>query len=199
MRTGLIARIDRETQAAQQGLPAWIKIKVNSIVDEQTIDALYRASQAGVSVDLVVRGICALRPGVPGLSENIRVRSILGRFLEHARIYAFANSLGADPNTPVLPGSAGIPGLPDVFIGSADLMHRNLIRRVEALVSITHERHVNGLITLIDRSMSDEVSTWHLEPDDTWTRRHRGNNDIPLSDIQQELITRQRQRLTLGH
>ncbi len=199
VRTGLIARIDRETQAAQQGLPAWIKIKVNSIVDEQTIDALYRASQAGVSVDLVVRGICALRPGVPGLSENIRVRSILGRFLEHARIYAFANSLGADPNTPVLPGSARIPGLPDVFIGSADLMHRNLIRRVEALVSITHERHVNGLITLIDRSMSDEVSTWHLEPDDTWTRRHRGNNDIPLSDIQQELITRQRQRLTLGH
>ncbi|HMC02771.1 MAG TPA: polyphosphate kinase 1, partial [Cellulomonadaceae bacterium] len=124
VRSGLIERIDREAAAARDGKPAWIKIKVNSMVDEDTIDALYRASQAGVPIDLVVRGICALRPGVPGLSETVRVRSILGRFLEHSRIFAFAASDG------LLSMSGGVPARaangPEVFIGSADLMHRNL-------------------------------------------------------------------------
>src|SRR5690606_11105843 len=107
-RSGLIERIEREIEHHRASKPAWVKFKVNSIVDERTIDALYRASRAGVPVDIVVRGICALKAGVPGLSENIRVRSILGRFLEHARIFAFANG-----------------GEPEAWIGSADLMHRN--------------------------------------------------------------------------
>jgi len=199
VRTGLIARIDREAEAARQGKPAWIKIKVNSIVDELTIDALYRASQAGVSIDLIVRGICALRPGVPGLSENIRVRSILGRYLEHARVFAFANALGSTGDESyVLPGSVNLPGLPDVFIGSADLMHRNLIRRVEALVSISDETHIQGLLALLDRSMSDEVSTWHLGSDNAWTRHNVNEDGEQLADLQRELITRQRKRLTIG-
>ena len=117
VRSGLIQRIRREEDAARAGKEAWIKIKVNSIVDEKTIDALYRASQAGVKIDIVERGICALKPGVPGLSENIRVRSILGRFLEHSRIYAFANSDGPQI------GEGPAAG-PEVWIGSADLMHR---------------------------------------------------------------------------
>ena len=115
VRSGLIQRIRREEDAARAGKEAWIKIKVNSIVDEKTIDALYRASQAGVKIDIVERGICALKPGVPGLSENIRVRSILGRFLEHSRIYAFANSDGPQI------GEGPAAG-PEVWIGSADLM-----------------------------------------------------------------------------
>src|SRR5690606_21285277 len=129
VRSGLVERIDREAEAARAGHEAWVKIKVNSVVDETTLDALYRASQSGVKVDLVVRGICAVRPGVPGLSENIRVRSVLGRFLEHSRIYAFANSVG-----PAI--GEGPDSGPEVYIGSADLMHRNLDRRVEALVRI---------------------------------------------------------------
>src|SRR5659263_532234 len=150
MRSGLIERIERETANHVLGLPAWILIKVNSIVDEATIDALYRASQAGVPVDLAVRGTCAVRPGVPGLSETIRVRSILGRFLEHARVLAFAN--GAEP---------------EVMIGSADLMHRNPDRRVEALVTVGPE-HAAELLDLLRLSMDDTTASWHLGPDGTW-------------------------------
>ena len=184
VRTGLVERIEREAAAAREGKPAWIKIKVNSMVDEATIDALYRASQDGVPVDLVVRGICALRPGVPGLSETIRVRSILGRFLEHSRIFAFANS------TP-LP-EAGFEG-PEVYIGSADLMHRNLDRRVEALVRVADPDQVAELVDLIDFSADDGTSSWHLEGDGTWVGHHRGP-DGPLVDLQAALIARQRRR-----
>jgi hypothetical protein len=133
-------------------------MKINSVVDETVIDALYRASQAGVQVDLVVRGICAVRVGVPGLSENIRVRSILGRFLEHSRIFAFANSAG-----PAL--AEGPESGPEVFIGSADLMHRNLDRRVETLIRISDPQHVGELIGLLDESMADTTASWHLMPD----------------------------------
>ncbi|WP_456845553.1 RNA degradosome polyphosphate kinase [Cellulomonas sp. P5_C6] len=184
VRAGLIERIDREAAAARDGHPAWIKIKVNSMVDEATIDALYRASRAGVSVDLVIRGICALRPGVPGLSENIRVRSILGRFLEHSRIFAFAAS---DP-----PEDASFEG-PEIYIGSADLMHRNLDRRVEALVRISDAEQVSELVELFDESMDDGTSSWHLEPDGSWVRHHLGP-DGPLADLQAVLINRQRRR-----
>jgi polyphosphate kinase len=187
VRSGLIERIEREAASARAGHEAWVRIKVNSAVDEATIDALYRASQAGVHVDLVVRGICALRPGVPGLSENVRVRSILGRFLEHSRIYAFANSAG-----PAI--GEGPESGPEVYIGSADLMHRNLDRRVEALVRITDEGQVAELLELMDRSMSDLTSTWHLQPDDTWVRHSVGPDGEPLEDLQASLVDRHRRR-----
>ncbi|AEG43176.1 RNA degradosome polyphosphate kinase [Isoptericola variabilis] len=191
VRSGLVERIEREAEAARAGHEAWVKIKVNSIVDEATIDALYRASQAGAKVDLVVRGICALRPGVPGLSENIRVRSILGRFLEHSRIYAFANSVG-----PAI--GEGPESGPEVFIGSADLMHRNLDRRVEALVRITDEGQIAELLELMELSMSDETATWHLQPDGSWVRHNVGPDGEPLRDLQEYLVRRHRRRPERG-
>jgi polyphosphate kinase len=191
VRSGLVERIDREAAAARDGKPAWVKMKVNSVVDEAIIDALYRASQAGVQVDLVVRGICAVRPGVPGLSETIRVRSILGRFLEHSRIFAFANSSG-----PAI--AEGPESGPEVYIGSADLMHRNLDRRVETLIRLTDETQISGLIDLIDASMSPGSASWHLAADGTWERHHLDEDGQPLADVQHDLIQRQRRRLSLG-
>ncbi|AEI13139.1 RNA degradosome polyphosphate kinase [Cellulomonas gilvus] len=185
VRAGLIERIEREADAARAGRPAWIKIKVNSMVDEATIDALYRASQAGVPVDLVVRGICALQPGVPGLSENIRARSILGRFLEHSRIFAFAHS---EPGP-----EDGFTG-PDVLFGSADLMHRNLDRRVEALVRVADPDQVAELVELIDESMAPTTAAWDLASDGTWSRTAHTPDGEPLVDLQSVLIARQRRR-----
>lgn len=187
VRTGLIQRIRREEDAARAGKEAWIKIKVNSIVDEKTIDALYRASQAGVKIDIVERGICALKPGIPGLSENIRVRSILGRFLEHSRIYAFANSDG--PQIGEGPASG-----PEVWIGSADLMHRNLDRRVEALVRITDPDQIDDLIRYVDLQMADSTSSWHMQPDGTYVRHSRDEEGRPLVDSQDYLIKRHQRR-----
>ena len=181
VRSGLIQRIRREEEAARAGKEAWIKIKVNSIVDEKTIDALYRASQAGVKIDIVERGICSLKPGVPGLSDNIRVRSILGRFLEHSRIYAFANSDGPQI------GEGPVSG-PEVWIGSADLMHRNLDRRVEALVRITAPEQVQELIDYVDLQMADTTSSWHMQPDGTYVRHSKDAEGKPLLDCQEYLI-----------
>lgn len=198
VRSGLIERIDREAQAAREGRPSWIKLKVNSMVDEETIDALYRASQAGVPVDLCIRGICALRPGVPGLSETVRVRSILGRFLEHSRVYAFAADAGVTEEVADIGREGGtlLPG-PEVYIGSADLMHRNLDRRVEALVRLSDPDQVAELVGLLDESMADETSSWHLGADGAWTRHSQGP-DGPLRDLQSTLIYRQRRRLGSG-
>ncbi len=187
VRSGLIQRIRREEDAARAGKEAWIKIKVNSVVDEKTIDALYRASQAGVKIDIVERGICALKPGVPGLSENIRVRSILGRFLEHSRIYAFANSDG--PQIGEGPASG-----PEVWIGSADLMHRNLDRRVEALVRITAPEQVDELIKYVDLQMADSTASWHMEADGTYVRHAKDEEGRPLVDCQEYLIKRHSRR-----
>ncbi len=177
IRRGLVDRVDREIDNHAQGRPAWVKVKANSIVDEKTIDALYRASQAGVPVDVWVRGICALKPGVPGLSENIRVVSVLGRFLEHSRAFAFAND-----------------GDPEVWIGSADLMHRNLDRRVEALVRIGERAHVRQLVDLFDLGFDPSLAAWHLCAQEGWVRHHRADDGTPLRDVQQVLIERTTKR-----
>ena len=187
VRSGLIQRIRREEDAARAGKEAWIKIKVNSIVDEKTIDALYRASQAGVKIDIVERGICALKPGVPGLSENIRVRSILGRFLEHSRIYAFANSDGPQI------GEGPAAG-PEVWIGSADLMHRNLDRRVEALVRIVAPEQIDELIEYVDLQMADSTASWHMQADGTYVRHCKDEEGRPLVDSQEYLIKKHTRR-----
>ena len=187
VRSGLIQRIRREEDAARAGKEAWIKIKVNSIVDEKTIDALYRASQAGVKIDIVERGICALKPGVPGLSENIRVRSILGRFLEHSRIYAFANSDGPQI------GEGPAAG-PEVWIGSADLMHRNLDRRVETLVRIVAPEQIDELIKYVDLQMADSTASWHMQADGTYVRHCKDEEGRPLVDSQEYLIKKHTRR-----
>lgn len=185
IRTGLIERIRREEKAALDGRPAWIKIKVNSLVDEKTIDALYRASQAGVKVDCVVRGICCLKPGIPKLSENIRVHSILGRYLEHSRIFAFANSEG--PQIGEGPASG-----PEAWIGSADIMHRNLDSRVEALIRIVDPTQIKALIDYVDLQMSDETSSWHEQQDGSYVRHNVGKDGKALQDAQVVLMRRHR-------
>ena len=187
VRSGLIERIQREEQAARDGKEAWIKIKVNSLVDERCIDALYRASQAGVKIEIVERGICALKPGVPGLSENIKVRSILGRFLEHSRIFAFANSQGPQI------GEGPVSG-PEVWIGSADLMHRNLDRRVEALVRITDPTEIQQLIDYVDLQMADSTSSWHMQADGGYIRHSVDAEGKPLIDCQSLLIAQHSRR-----
>lgn len=148
IRKGLIELINTEIANKKAGKAAWIRIKTNSLVDERIIDALYRASQAGVPVEIQVRGICCLRAGITGLSENIKVRSVLGRFLEHSRIYGFANA-----------------GAPVVYMGSADLMHRNLDRRIEALISIEDPEMQKYLLELIEIACADTTQSWRLGPE----------------------------------
>jgi polyphosphate kinase len=171
LRAGLLERIDREVEHHRAGRPARIRFKCNSLVDEAMIDALYRASMAGVPVDLWIRGICSLRPGVPGLSDRIRVRSVLGRFLEHSRAYEF---LGG--------------GSPECWIGSADLMHRNLDRRIEVLLSLG-EAHAAVVGRLMDLAFDPGTATWHLGPDGTW-ERHLFGDQGRLDDMQELLVTR---------
>jgi polyphosphate kinase len=161
IRSGLLTRIEREIELARQGRPAHIQFKTNHLVDEQTIDALYRASIAGVRVDLLVRTFCTIRAGVAGLSENIRVRSILGRFLEHSRIYYF----GGDGN-------------PEYWIGSADLMHRNLDRRVEVLCRVSDRQARAHLAELLDLAFDEGTSAWDLEPDGEWVRSAGAHHDV---------------------
>jgi polyphosphate kinase len=184
IRSGLLERINHQTERARDGLPARIQMKCNAIIDEAIIDALYRASMAGVPVDLWIRGICGLKPGVPGLSETIRVRSVLGRFLEHSRVYAFGHD---DPDDPG-----------EVWMGSADLMHRNLDRRVELLVSVTDPAEQAELRGLLDMAVHDTTSSWWLAPDGTWTRHHLDASGAPLLDIQEYLIRSRQGRAADG-
>jgi polyphosphate kinase len=165
LRPGLIDKIDQEIQNAKDGMPAGVQFKLNSLLDEEFIEKLYEASQAGVSVDLLIRGICAIRPGVAGMSENIKVRSILGRFLEHSRIFHFTNA-----------------GEDEYWIGSADLMGRNLNRRVESLVRVEKKVHKEYLQEILDQGLSDEVSSWHMQ-DDKWTRFTQSQDGKPLKQM----------------
>jgi len=176
IRRGIIERIDREIEHARAGRSARIRIKTNHLVDEETIDALYRASKAGVEVDLLVRTFCTIRAGVPGLSENIRVRSILGRFLEHSRIIYVEND-----------------GEPEYLLGSADLMHRNLDRRVEVLVQVTDPAAREHIRETLDLAFADDVAAWELRPDDVWTR-NPGQPGMPLRDYQEVLMRRHASR-----
>ncbi len=172
LRTGLLEKIDLEIANAKAGKPAGIQMKLNSLLDEEFVEALYSASQAGVKIDLVIRGICSLKPGIAGLSENIRVRSILGRFLEHSRIYHFVNG-GSD----------------EYWIGSADLMHRNLDRRVESLVCIERQAHKSSLQEVFDLSLSDETASWH-QSEEKWLRVAKSESGEPLQDMQNIYIKR---------
>ena len=172
LRTGLLEKIDLEIANAKAGKSAGIQMKLNSLLDEEFVEALYSASQAGVKVDLVIRGICSLKPGIKGLSENIQVRSILGRFLEHSRIYHFVNG-GSD----------------EYWIGSADLMHRNLDRRVESLVRMDRQVHKSALQEVFDLSLSDETASWH-QSEEKWLRVAKSPSGEPLQDLQSIYIKR---------
>ena len=171
IRPGLLEKINREIENKKAGKHAFIRLKLNSLLDEEFVEALYLASMAGVEIDLVIRGICAILPGIPGVSENIRVRSVLGRFLEHSRIFHFAN--GGDD---------------EIYIGSADLMERNLNRRVESLTKISRDEHKKELIKIFDLYLSSKTAAWHLLPDGKWLRVNQDPNGAPLAELQSVMI-----------
>lgn len=179
LRQGLLRHIRDEIKNHEAGKPARIRLKLNSLVDETIIDALYRASMAGVQVDIWVRGICALIPGQKGLSDTITVKSVLGRYLEHSRVFWFENA-----------------GNPIVYIGSADMMHRNLDRRIEALLHITDETHIDQIDQQLNRGMSDAMQSWTLLASGEWLRHSSAKDGTPLADVQNEtmadIMTRKR-------
>ena len=171
IRPELLAKINREIENKRANKPAFIRFKLNALLDEEFVEALYLASMAGVEIELVVRGICAIRPGIEGLSENIRVKSILGRFLEHSRIFHFAN--GGDD---------------EIFIGSADLMDRNLNRRVESLVQIVNSDHKQKLIDIFDQYLDPQIASWYLDLDGKWIRTSQTSEGVPLTDFHSLMI-----------
>ena len=173
IRRGIVTRIEREIEHQRAGRGGLVRLKMNSIVDERVIDALYRASRAGVTVDVTVRGICALRAGVPGLSENITVRSIVGRFLEHSRIFYFRN--GARP-------VEGGGTTEEYWIGSADMMHRNLDRRVEALVQVKAKSATDRMARLFQLITAPDTRCWTLGPDG-WTQSPADGPGIDVQDL----------------
>jgi len=171
LRSGLLAKIQNEINNKKSGKPAGIRMKLNSIMDEEFIELMYQASNAGVKIELVVRGICALRPGVPGLSENITVRSILGRFLEHSRIFYFANG-----------------GEEEVWIGSADLMHRNLDRRVESMVRIDQTDHKRMLFRALDSYLAPTTVRWEMASNGDWKHISKSSSGEPLTELHDQVI-----------
>jgi polyphosphate kinase len=167
----VVEKIEREARHATNGKPARIIAKMNSLVDPQVIDALYRASRAGVHVDLIIRGLCSLRPGIPGVSENIRVRSIVGRFLEHSRVFFFGND-----------------GNNELYLASADWMERNFFRRVEIAFPVREETHRERILRDLNSYLSDNTQAWTLERDGRYLRCTRGEN--PVIDAQGGLLAR---------
>ena len=178
IRSGLLERIEREIENKKLGRPAFVRFKLNSILDEEFVEAFYRASIAGVQIDLIVRGICAVRAGIPGISENIRVRSVLGRFLEHSRIFHFAN--GGDD---------------EIYIGSADLMDRNLNRRVESLVRIIKPEQKQQLIEVVDQYLDEKTARWEMLPNGNWQKVSLNSDGIALKNLQEEMISNYRRDL----
>ena len=171
LRKGLLMRIKREAKNHLDGKPSWIRLKLNSLLDEEIVAAIYEAADAGVKVEIVVRGICSLQLNTQARRENIKVRSILGRFLEHSRIYYFRND-----------------GAEEYLIGSADMMQRNLDRRVESLVRIESEKHKERLKGILDDSMSDQYSTWRLTDDNQWSRHITDSEGKFLVNFQDHFI-----------
>lgn len=171
LRKGLLMRVKRETKNHLDGKPSWIRLKLNSLLDEEIVAAIYEAADAGVKVEIVVRGICSLQLNTQARRENIKVRSILGRFLEHSRIYYFRND-----------------GAEEYLIGSADMMQRNLDRRVESLVRIESEKHKERLKGILDDSMSDQYSTWRLTDDNQWSRHITDSEGKFLVNFQDHFI-----------
>jgi polyphosphate kinase len=175
LKEGIVGEIERTAAAHSSERPARIRMKMNSLLDPPSIRALYEASQAGVQVELNVRGICALRPGVAGVSENIRVVSIVGRFLEHSRIYSFER-----------------PDETSIFIGSADLMPRNLYNRVELLTPVEDQANRDQLSDVLDRAFADNTSAWELGSDGVWSRTT--TNGDPPRNLQTELMEQHAKR-----
>ncbi|MGH3597794.1 MAG: polyphosphate kinase 1, partial [Mycobacterium sp.] len=173
LRAGIVEQVEAQSELARAGRPARIALKVNNLVDEEIVDALYRASRSGVRIDCVVRGICALRPGVPGLSDTIRVRSVLGRYLEHSRIFAFGDGDDAA-----------------YWIGSADMMHRNLDRRVEVMAQVKDPRLTAQLDDVFESALDPATRCWELGSDGQWTASpHAGHT---VRDHQVSLMERHR-------
>lgn len=171
LRSSLLEKIEREIKNAEANLPAQIRFKLNSLLDEHFVAALYRASQAGVRVEIFVRGICAIKPGMPLLSKNVTVRSFLGRFLEHSRIYHFHNA-----------------GEDEYWIGSADLMNRNLDRRIETLIRVDQPEHKKSLSGLLDLYGNDQVKHWEMDNGGAWRRKTHSEIGEPFIDLQERLI-----------
>jgi polyphosphate kinase len=174
MHDKVIEKIDRETALASAGRPARIIAKMNSLVDPQVIEALYRASRAGVDIDLIIRGLCALRPGIPGVSENIRVRSVVGRFLEHSRVFYFSND-------------GGEGGESELFLASADWMERNFFRRVEIAFPVRENTHRERILRDLNSYLADNTHAWVLGRDGRYTR---AVTESPARDAQGSLLTR---------
>ena len=170
MHEAVISKLAREAEHARAGRPARVIAKLNALVEPQSIEALYRASRAGVKVDLIIRGVCALRPGVPGVSENITVRSIVGRFLEHSRVFYFENG-----------------GAPEMYCASADWMERNFFRRVEIAFPIQREEHRERILRDLDLCLRDNTQAWELQSDGTYRRVVRGEQERAIS-AQNELL-----------
>jgi polyphosphate kinase len=179
LRDAVIAEIERTVAAHEEGRPARIAMKLNSLVDRRCIRALYRASQAGVPIDLNIRGICCLVPGVPDVSENIRVNSVVGRFLEHSRILAFERN-----------------GETKVYIGSADLMPRNLDTRVELVTPVEDPSLRDDLLDTLERSLADDTNSWDLGPDNVWHRRTQRGHEA--RSVQRELMLGHQARAAEG-